>query len=75
MSTDPTTEPPRIDDLVAVVAALLAGTNDRVYPAHAKLIVEPLERLAADASARDDRPTATSLVQSLERVRSMIPNR
>lgn len=73
MAGDDRTTEATIADLSTIVAALFAGTSERIYPAQAAGLVEPIKRLATDAEQRGDAALAKSLRRSLQDVERMIP--
>lgn len=64
-----------IDDLTEVMAALLAGNHDRIYPAHARDVAPVVRRIADRAEEDGNAVLSSSLKNSASRLEAMAPPR
>lgn len=64
-----------IDALATIVAAILAGSTDRIYSAHARDTMNAVDTLLAKAAEDGDDRLRKSLQESRDRLERLIPHR
>jgi hypothetical protein len=63
-----------IDALTTIIAGLLAGSTDRIYPAHAEEVMIAVDVLLGKAQQDGDQRLAKSLTDSRERLERILPH-